>query len=44
MPLDEEVVESIYREHGPALRRFVISVSRDPQFAEDLVQDTVRRV
>lgn len=44
MPLDEEVVESIYREHGPALRRFVISASRDPQFAEDVVQETVLRV
>jgi RNA polymerase sigma-70 factor (ECF subfamily) len=44
MPLDEEVVESIYREHGPALRRFVISASRDPQLAEDVVQETVLRV
>lgn len=44
MPLDEEVVESIYREHGPALRRFVVSASRDPQFAEDVVQETVLRV
>ena len=44
MPLDEDVVESIYREHGPALRRFVVSASRDPQMAEDVVQETVLRV
>jgi RNA polymerase sigma-70 factor, ECF subfamily len=44
MPLDEGVVESIYREHGPALRRFVLSASRDPQLAEDVVQETVLRV
>jgi RNA polymerase sigma-70 factor (ECF subfamily) len=44
MPLDEDAVESIYREHGPALRRFVLSASRDPQFAEDVVQETVLRV
>lgn len=44
MPLDEDVVESIYREHGPALRRFVIAASRDPQLAEDVVQETVLRV
>ena len=44
MPLDEDVVESIYREHGPALRRFVLSASRDPQLAEDVVQETVLRV
>jgi RNA polymerase sigma-70 factor (ECF subfamily) len=44
MPLDEDVVASIYREHGPALRRFVLSASRDPQLAEDVVQETVLRV
>lgn len=44
MPLDEDVVEAIYREHGAALRRFVLSVSRDPQLAEDVVQETVLRV
>jgi RNA polymerase sigma-70 factor (ECF subfamily) len=44
MPLDEDVVESIYRDHGPALRRFVLSASRDPQLAEDVVQETVLRV
>jgi RNA polymerase sigma-70 factor (ECF subfamily) len=44
MPLDEDVVEAIYREHGAALRRFVLSASRDPQQAEDVVQETVLRV
>jgi RNA polymerase sigma-70 factor, ECF subfamily len=44
LPLDEDVVESIYRDHGPALRRFVLSASRDPQLAEDVVQETVLRV
>jgi RNA polymerase sigma-70 factor, ECF subfamily len=44
MPLDEDIVESIYREHGEALRRFVLSASRDPQLAEDVVQETVLRV
>ena len=44
MPLDEDVVESIYREHGAALRRFVMSASRDRQLAEDVVQETVLRV
>ena len=44
MPLDEDAVESLYREHGTALRRFVLSASRDPQLAEDVVQETVLRV
>jgi RNA polymerase sigma-70 factor (ECF subfamily) len=44
MPLDEDVVAAIYREHGSALRRFVLSASRDPQLAEDVVQETVLRV
>jgi RNA polymerase sigma-70 factor, ECF subfamily len=44
MPLDEDVVAGIYRDHGAALRRFVLSASRDPQLAEDVVQETVLRV
>jgi len=44
VPLDEDVVKAIYRDHGPALRRFVLGVSRDPQLAEDVVQETVLRV
>ncbi|UKA70769.1 sigma-70 family RNA polymerase sigma factor [Arthrobacter sp. FW306-06-A] len=44
MPLDDNVVEAIYREHGNALRRFVLSATHDPQLAEDVVQETVLRV
>jgi len=31
MPLDEDMVAAICREHGPALRRFVLSACRDRQ-------------
>jgi RNA polymerase sigma-70 factor (ECF subfamily) len=44
MSLDEDVVAAIYRDHGTALRRFVLNASRDPQLAEDVVQETVLRV
>ncbi len=44
MSLDEDVVAAIYRDHGTALRRFVLSASRDPQLADDVVQETVLRV
>jgi RNA polymerase sigma-70 factor (ECF subfamily) len=44
MPLDEDVVAAIYRDHGTALKRFVLSASRDPQLADDVVQETVFRV
>lgn len=44
MPLDEDVVAAIYRDHGSALRRFVLGASRDPHLAEDVVQETVLRV
>lgn len=44
MPLDEDVVAAIYRDHGQALRRFVISASNDPLLADDIVQETVLRV
>jgi RNA polymerase sigma-70 factor (ECF subfamily) len=44
MPLDEDVVAAIYRDHGTALRRFVLNASRDPQLADDVVQETVLRV
>jgi RNA polymerase sigma-70 factor, ECF subfamily len=44
MSLDEDVVAAIYRDHGPALRRFVLSASRDPQLADDVVQETILRV
>ncbi|XAS67128.1 sigma-70 family RNA polymerase sigma factor [Micrococcaceae bacterium Sec5.7] len=44
MSFDEDVVAAIYRDHGTALRRFVLSASHDPQLAEDVVQETVLRV
>jgi RNA polymerase sigma-70 factor (ECF subfamily) len=44
MSLDEDVVAAIYRDHGTALKRFVLSACRDPQLAEDVVQETVLRV
>ena len=44
MPLDEDVVAAIYRDHGTALQRFVLSACRDPQLADDIVQETVLRV
>lgn len=44
MPLDEDVVAAIYRDHGTALRRFVLGACRDPQLAEDIVQETVLKV
>ena len=44
MPLDEDVVAAIYRDHGPALRRFVLGACHDPQQADDVVQETVLRV
>ncbi|MFF2028960.1 sigma-70 family RNA polymerase sigma factor [Arthrobacter sp. NPDC058192] len=45
MPLDEDVVAAIYRDHGAALKRFVLSASRgDPHLADDVVQETVLRV
>lgn len=44
MPLDEDVVAAIYRDHGTALRRFVLGACHDPQLADDVVQQTVLRV
>ena len=44
MPLDAQVVSEIYREHGPALRRFVMRVSNDKDAAEDILQETVLKV
>jgi RNA polymerase sigma-70 factor (ECF subfamily) len=44
MPLDEDVVAAIYRDHGPALRRFVLGACHDRQMADDVVQETVLRV
>ncbi|WP_211876967.1 sigma-70 family RNA polymerase sigma factor [Pseudarthrobacter albicanus] len=44
MAPDEDVVAAIYSEHGSALRRFVLSASRDPVLADGIVHETVLRV
>lgn len=44
MPLDEQIVEEIYREHAPALRRFVMGITSSPDQAEDVVQETILRI
>lgn len=44
VPLDEDLVAGIYRDHGEALRRFVLRASHDPSSAEDVVQETVLKV
>ena len=44
MPFDAQVVSEIYREHGPALRRYVMRVSNDKDTAEDVLQETVLKV
>lgn len=44
MPLDEDVVAAIYRDHGTALRRFVLSCTSDAYAADDVVQETILRV
>lgn len=44
MPLDVQVVSDLYRDHGEALRRFVLRVAGDRAEAEDVVQETVLRV
>lgn len=44
VPLDEDAVAEIYREHAPALRRFVARTSIDHARVDDVVQETVLRV
>ncbi|MET3348630.1 UNVERIFIED_ORG: RNA polymerase sigma-70 factor (ECF subfamily) [Arthrobacter sp. UYEF1] len=44
MPLDEQIVAEIYREHAPALRRFVIGITSSPEQAEGVVQETILRI
>ena len=44
MPLDEDVVADIYREHAPALRRFIGRTSLDRARTEDVVQEAILRV
>lgn len=44
MPLDEEAVAEIYREHGPMLRRVVWRATSDANRVEDIVQEVILRV
>lgn len=44
MPLDDDVVAGIYRDHAAALRRFVVGATSNPDLAEDVVQETILRV
>src|SRR5690606_9471476 len=44
MPLDDEAVEAIYREHGPMLRRVVWRATSDVDRVDDIVQETILRV
>lgn len=43
MPMDEEAVAALYREHGAALRRFARGAV-DSEKAEDIVQEAIIRV
>ncbi|GAA5229970.1 sigma-70 family RNA polymerase sigma factor [Arthrobacter cryoconiti] len=43
MPLDEQTVEEIYRDHAPALRRFAVGFTASRAQAEDVVQETILR-
>ncbi|GAB3256248.1 sigma-70 family RNA polymerase sigma factor [Arthrobacter pigmenti] len=44
MSMDSEAVMRLYREHGPALRRFAASATSSPDQAEDIVQESILRV
>ncbi len=44
MPLDDDTVAAIYREHGPIVRRMALRATGDPAAAEDIVQEVVLRV
>lgn len=44
MPLDEEAVAALYREHAPALRRFIGRTSVDQARVEDVIQEVILRV
>lgn len=44
MPLDEDAVAAIYREHGPMLRRVVWRATSDPDRVDDIVQEVILRV
>lgn len=44
MPLDEDAVAAIYREHGPMLRRVVWRATSDANRVDDIVQEVILRV
>jgi RNA polymerase sigma-70 factor (ECF subfamily) len=44
VPLDDDAVEAIYREHGPMLRRVVWRATSDVDRVDDIVQETILRV
>ena len=44
MPLDDDAVEAIYREHGPMLRRVAWRATSDADRVDDIVQETILRV
>ena len=44
MPLDEDVVDAMYRDYGTALRRFVLSCTPDADLVDDVAQETILRV
>lgn len=39
----EQLVDAAYAEHGPALRAFCLHATRDPQLADDIVQEVLLR-
>lgn len=44
MPLDDEGLAAVYREHAPMLRRLVTRATGDPARAEDVVQEVILRM
>jgi RNA polymerase sigma-70 factor (ECF subfamily) len=44
MPMDEDAVAAIYRDHGAALRRFARGAVGNDDQAEDIVQEAIIRV
>jgi RNA polymerase sigma-70 factor (ECF subfamily) len=42
--LDEEQMRAVYREHGPAVVKFALSLTYDRQRAEDVAQETFLRL
>ncbi|WP_138444409.1 sigma-70 family RNA polymerase sigma factor [Sinomonas susongensis] len=44
MPMDEDAVAAIYRDHGAALRRFARGAVGSEEQAEDIVQEAIVRV